>query len=255
MGSLAVRRLPRGSARIPVLNGAPEGQWAEVFGLLHASVNVCGGIIVLVCPAARSRQADRSAATRLALLDATVMCLVEDGYVGTTGPAIADRAGLSRGAQLHHFGTRDQLVVAAVEHLAQMRLGAVREKLDELNLGAGADLESTAGVALELLAEALSGPLYAASLELWVAARANVSLRNELLPVEGRVRKVLEAVCRDYISADPVEIELTLDLLLGQGVSGLFDRDGVMFRQARDRWQTMLGPRLGATGAPAGEVG
>lgn len=95
----------------------------KVFGLLHAVMHVCRGIIVLVCPAARSRQADRSAGTRQALLDATVMCLVEDGYVGTTGPAIADRAGLSRGAQLHHFGTRDQLVVAAVEHLAQMRLG------------------------------------------------------------------------------------------------------------------------------------
>ena len=224
----------------------------KVFGLLHASLNVCRGIIVLVCPAARSRQADRSAGTRQALLDATVMCLVEDGYVGTTGPAIADRAGLSRGAQLHHFGTRDQLVVAAVEHLAQMRLGAVREKLDELNLDAGSDLESTAGVALELLAAALSGPLYAASLELWVAARANVSLRSELLPVEGRVRKVLEAVCRDYVSADPVEIELTLDLLLGQGVSGLFDRDGAMFRQARGRWRIMMGAQVGA---PAGELG
>jgi AcrR family transcriptional regulator len=215
-------------------------------------MHVCRGIIVLVCPAARSRQADRSAGTRQALLDATVMCLVEDGYVGITGPAIADRAGLSRGAQLHHFGTRDQLVVAAVEHLAQMRLGAVREKLDELNLDAGSDLESTAGVALELLAAALSGPLYAASLELWVAARANVSLRSELLPVEGRVRKVLEAVCRDYVSADPVEIELTLDLLLGQGVSGLFDRDGAMFRQARGRWRIMMGAQVGA---PAGELG
>lgn len=128
----------------------------------------------------------------------------------------------------------------------------MREKLDELNLDAGSDLESTAGVALELLAAALSGPLYAASLELWVAARANVSLRSELLPVEGRVRKVLEAVCRDYVSADPVEIELTLDLLLGQGVSGLFDRDGAMFRQARGRWRIMMGAQVGA---PAGELG
>lgn len=55
-------------------------------------------------------------------LDTTVASLAglaELGFAGTTGPAVAERAGLSRGAQLHHFGTRDQMVVAAVEHLAR----------------------------------------------------------------------------------------------------------------------------------------
>jgi AcrR family transcriptional regulator len=170
---------------------------------------------------------------------------VENGYVGTTGPAIAARAGMSRGAQLHHFGTRDQLVVAAVEHLAEKRLTDVRRRLGKLDTDAGSDSDSTTGLALELLSEALSGPLYVASLELWVAARANGRLREQLLPVESRVRKALEDVCHDYISPDPVEIEITLDLLLGQGVSGLFDRDGATFRQARDRWHAMIRARLG----------
>lgn len=172
------------------------------------------------------RQEERSAATRGLLLEATVACLVELGYVGTTGAAVADRAGLSRGAQLHHFGTRDQLVVAAVEHLAQKRLRRVHEAMAML-----ATSSSTHGQrrpryesqesAIGLLAEALSGPLYAATLELWVAARFHPELRAELIPAEERVNEELAQLCRTYVTDDPVTIRLTLDLLLGRGVSGL----------------------------------
>ncbi|MCK5891805.1 TetR/AcrR family transcriptional regulator [Aeromicrobium sp.] len=165
-------------------------------------------------------QEERSASTRRALLDATVACLAEVGYAGTTSAAVADRAGFSRGAQLHHFGSRDQLVVAAVEHLAHLRLGAVREQLSQL--GAKGDaMPAGPEAALGLLAEALSGPLYAASLELWVAARADPTLREELVPAEDRVNAELAEICRTYVTDDPVEIRLTLDLLLGRGVSGL----------------------------------
>ena len=154
-------------------------------------------------------------------------CLVERGYTGTTSAAVADRAGLSRGAQLHHFGTRDQLVVAAIEHLAQKRLQRVRDQLADL---AGAatpndrqqpSRDPQQEAALALLAEALSGPLYAATLELWVAARSHPELRAELIPAEQRVNSELAQVCRTYVTDDPVKIRLTLDLLLGRGVSGL----------------------------------
>jgi AcrR family transcriptional regulator len=57
-------------------------------------------------PSARRSQAERSAATRDALLDATIVCLVEDGYANTTTSRVAERAGVSRGAHLHHFQTR-----------------------------------------------------------------------------------------------------------------------------------------------------
>lgn len=191
-----------------------------------------------------SRQEERSAATRRALLDATIACLVEEGYGGTTGPAVAKRAGLSRGAQLHHFGTRDQLVVAAVEHLAQMRLAAVGSRLQEIEDQPPTDpgvAQPVARAALELLAAALSGPLYAATLELWVAARANAELREELVPAEQRVRVELWEVCRRYVTEDPVEIQLTLDLLLGQSVSGMFHADRAeLHRNALDRWEQLL---------------
>src|SRR3954463_12602687 len=69
----------------------------------------------------RRSQAQRSATTREALLDATVACLIEDGYANTTTSRVAERAGVSRGAHLHHFQTRSALVAAAIEHLSRRR--------------------------------------------------------------------------------------------------------------------------------------
>lgn len=188
-----------------------------------------------------TRQEVRSLATRRVLLDATIACLVEHGYGRTTGEAVAEKAGLSRGAQLHHFGTRDQMVVAAVEHLAQKRLGRVRSQLEALDPAPEEGSRSLVRDGLSLMADALSGPLYAATLELWVAARANAELRAQLVPAEMRVHEELQEICRRYVTEDPVAIQLTLDLLLGQGVSGMFDHERVQeSRRALDRWEQLL---------------
>jgi AcrR family transcriptional regulator len=58
---------------------------------------------------------------RARLLEATVECLVERGFAGTSTTLVSERAGVSRGAQLHHFPTKNALVVAAVEHLTDKR--------------------------------------------------------------------------------------------------------------------------------------
>lgn len=198
-------------------------------------------------PTQARRQEERSAATRRVLLEATVACLVELGYTGTTSAAVAEKAGVSRGAQLHHFGTRDQLVVAAVEHLAQKRLRRVREALAELSPATTQGAKRPRSriepqeAALGLLAEALSGPLYAATLELWVAARSHPDLRAQLIPAEERVNDELARICRTYLTDDPVKIRLTLDLLLGRGVSGLLtSHPGHRQEQVLAAWAQVL---------------
>ena len=47
----------------------------------------------------RVPQQERSRATQARLLEATVACLVEHGWSGTTTTVVATRAGLSRGTQ------------------------------------------------------------------------------------------------------------------------------------------------------------
>ena len=48
---------------------------------------------------------------RQRLLEATVECLVERGWSGTSTTLVSERAGVSRGAQLHHFPTKGDLVL------------------------------------------------------------------------------------------------------------------------------------------------
>ena len=54
----------------------------------------------------RVPQEERTRAMRQRLLDACVECLVERGWSGTSTTLVSQRAGVSRGAQLHHFPTR-----------------------------------------------------------------------------------------------------------------------------------------------------
>jgi AcrR family transcriptional regulator len=139
----------------------------------------------------RRSQSERSATTRQALLDATVACLVEDGYAKTTTSRVAQRAGVSRGAHLHHFQTRQALVAAAMEHLAERRgehLLAAAETLPE-----GRE-RVIAG--LDLLWSGYASPLYQAALDLWTHARTDPELRRRLVPVERRLDRETAIVSR-----------------------------------------------------------
>ena len=67
-------------------------------------------------PRDRRKNAERSAATRKQILEATVQCLDASGYGAVTNIRVADLAGVSRGAMMHHFPTRQALIIATVEY-------------------------------------------------------------------------------------------------------------------------------------------
>jgi AcrR family transcriptional regulator len=124
-------------------------------------------------------QAERSEHTRELLLDATIECLVEVGYARTTVHEICLRAGLSRGAQQHHFTTKAELMASALQHLFAKLSQEVLASAEQLPPGPE---RITAGI--DLLWRAYSGTLSTAAMELWVAARTDPELRRVLLPVD-----------------------------------------------------------------------
>jgi AcrR family transcriptional regulator len=130
-------------------------------------------------------------------MDATIDCLVEYGYAGTTTTRVAERAGLSRGAQMHHFQRKAPLVVAALLHLAERRRRELLERAErELS---GVDDQSSA--AMDLLWSLFSGPLFTAAIELWIAARTDAELREALLPVEREIGRGARRTCRELFLA------------------------------------------------------
>ena len=76
---------------------------------------------VRITQAGRITQEERSRAMRERLLDATIECLITHGWSGTSTTLVSQRAGVSRGAQLHHFPTKNALVLASVVHLSERR--------------------------------------------------------------------------------------------------------------------------------------
>src|SRR5439155_16457059 len=103
--------------------------------------------------AAEPKQA-RAHATRRRLLDAAVEELLERGYVGLTTPAVARRAGVSRGAQQNYFPHKATLVAEAVRHLALRQIGELRERVAEVPSG-----QARVQAGLDILFEQYSGPL------------------------------------------------------------------------------------------------
>ena len=146
---------------------------------------------------AETRQQQRSRSTQRRLLEAAVECLVERGWAGTTTTLVADRAGVSRGAQLHHYRTKSALLIAAVEHLAERRSAELRAEAAELPPD-GDRVEAT----IRLLASLFTGPLFSAAIEVWVAARTDPALRTALVPVEARFGREVHRLTVELLGAD-----------------------------------------------------
>jgi AcrR family transcriptional regulator len=149
-------------------------------------------MVASTTPAKRQRrtQEERSATTRAALLDATIDCLVEYGYANLTTTRVVERAGVSRGAQVHHFPTKAELVAEAVRHLAAKRVEEFVAAMPRLPRSE----ERRVSFILDRLWEVHTSPLFVAALELWVAARTDPELRAGLASVEGEVAQTIAAV-------------------------------------------------------------
>jgi len=185
-------------------------------------------------PARRRTQAERSAAMRTRLLDATVECLVTYGYSGTTTQRVAEIAGVTRGAQIHHFRSKEDLVAAAVEHLAEQRVqAAIRD------LGRVANTPDAVSMMLDYLWESHQGPIFVATLELWVAARTDRVLAEHIERVEPIVIGALIGALAQLVPDRAAQKELrdlsftAMDALRGILLSSFVDRD---MKRAKKRW-------------------
>lgn len=147
--------------------------------------------------AQRRTQAERRAATQAALLDATLECLVEYGYANTTTARIVDRAGVSRGAQGHYFKTKQELVIAALRHLTAKQTAEFGERLATN----GKQIPSRIEEMLDQLWDLHRSSTFAASMELWIAARTDPELREGLGDVEREVAREIAKGVSEVLGA------------------------------------------------------
>ncbi|MBF6329093.1 TetR/AcrR family transcriptional regulator [Nocardia transvalensis] len=125
---------------------------------------------------ARRSQAERRAATRTALLDATITSLCEVGYTATTTRGVAERAGVSQGAQQHHFPSKAALVDAALARLAQQ---LAEDALLQLTPDGGTEIERCQQL-LDFLWQLHNLPIAPAVMELFVLTRTDPEIRDRM---------------------------------------------------------------------------
>lgn len=75
----------------------------------------------------RRTQAERTAATRAALIAAGRTLFAEHGFSGVGTQAIVAQAGVTRGALYHQFADKDELFVAVFEQVEEEVMGKVTE--------------------------------------------------------------------------------------------------------------------------------
>ena len=178
--------------------------------------------------AGRRTQEERRTETRGRLLDATVDSLISVGYAGTTIRHVTELAGVSQGAQSHHFPHRVDLVVSAFERLAEQRIERYGARAAELT----GDRAARVRALLDLLWEDFSGSVFTVAVKLWVAAAEDEELRERLVPVEKNIHSNmarLSAEVAGELGAEPGfdrKLAIAMNTVAGLALTREFDPSG-----------------------------
>lgn len=127
---------------------------------------------------ARGPHAERTATMRKRLISAAIECLGRLGYTSTTLQAVTDAAGVSRGAMLHHFPTKCDLMIAVAEYAADKQNRTVRKELVDTTPGMDRYLSITRATWV-----AMRQPTSIALLEIMMGSRSDADLAERFPPV------------------------------------------------------------------------
>lgn len=191
----------------------------------------------------RRPQVERRAEMTQRLLDATLDLIHETGMAVASTVAIAKRAGVSRGAILHHYPQKFDLITAAVDHLLETEAEHIRTLSEAF---------ATGTVSLDALIDEFwrifSGRLFMITLDYLSVARTDEELRRHLGPVSLKFNKALDTIWSTFFRLDDKEkgrvditLNLTLCLMRGMGVQTVLrHREPAYFEELIATWKQML---------------
>ncbi|MDA0978643.1 MAG: TetR/AcrR family transcriptional regulator [Proteobacteria bacterium] len=168
-------------------------------------------------------QQTKSENTRGVILEATLDCFYELGYPNTTTEKVAKRARVSRGAMLHHFPSRMDLIRAAVSYIHQKRLAIFTEQYAQVNEGAQYTLMEEG---IDAYWEQLNLPVFVVFHELQIASRTDPDLAEILRPAKREFdaswAKISQELFPDLALSEEFDEAnlLTLYLLEGMAIRG-----------------------------------
>lgn len=183
-------------------------------------------------------QAERRESTQSSILNAAIKVLLEKGYANFTTAEVAKRAGVSRGAQMNYFRTRDDLILATGRYtLARSTEEAVAFAEQSIST------RSTLTAFLQNSERFFLGEHYTAMMEVTVAARTDPKIAREIVSLLTRYRRALndiwiEAFCEaGYDRKSVVElIKLTNHIYRGMALTAVWAQNKDEDRKLRSLW-------------------
>src|SRR4029077_21082427 len=140
---------------------------------------------------------------------------------------------------------KNDLVVAAVEHLTEVRGAELAARAAAIPRGP----HRTRAV-LRMLGDHFASPVFTAALELWVAARTDPALLAAVAPLEQRIGRETQRVNVRLLAADESRpgvrqlVQATLDLVRGLGLAATISDDRRRRTRILDQWARTLADAL-----------
>ena len=206
----------------------------------------------------RRSQSQRTSEMRRRLLKAATTILRRHGYVGLRTEDVSRVAGVSRGAQLHHFPSKESLVLATTEQIFQSgtdrgiaRANAALSSNDPLE-----DLIRDGS-------EFFFSDDFFVTLDLVLMRGKNQAIRDRIYEIARKHRPAVEAawlnvLIKSGFARDDAEkvLWLTLAIVRGMAIRSLWQADSRLFRGVLDEWKAIVKARFprrrsGRTGGAA----
>ena len=204
------------------------------------------GIAPTPAPRARRTQAERSGDTRRRILDAAVDLLAQKGYAGFRTADVAEIAGVSRGAQTHHFPSKDDLVVAVVEHVFARAGEQGRKRARRVR-----SVDEAIKVLLSDSQEFFFSELFFIAMDLAIQGRTKNGASNPLGAISAASRLPVEASWLAALVDAGVPkgcaedlLWLTISIVRGLAVRRLWQHDAPRFKRLFALWRQMVAQYL-----------
>jgi AcrR family transcriptional regulator len=195
-----------------------------------------------LAPARRRTQAERTEATRTRILKAAANLIRNRGYANFRTADVATEAGLSRGAQLHHFPTKDSLVVATLEYvfeqaqiLSRRRAAAVNRPRDLIE------------AVIEDAREFFFSEHFFVAIDIVLSTSTDQAVRKQILDISRKARRPVETAWTEALAASGVPasvsadiVALTLAVVRGMAMRTLWDNDPKWFDELFAVWRRMI---------------
>jgi AcrR family transcriptional regulator len=163
----------------------------------------------------RSELKDPDASTREKVIDAAVSCILEQGFYRASTNEIARRAGATWGVLQHHFGTREGLMLAVLQHGADQ----FHDMVESAEI-VGESVTDRLAQLLKVLSSHYGSPEYLAYVQILLNLehdpRTSNEVRDTMSEVAQRSNEHVRRLLRDTLGsvADEPDLATTLFLTL-----------------------------------------